>query len=327
MAAEVVVALLIRVIDEIPLFFVGAGDEGGVAAGPPFFAPRGGADDRVVRRIFPRAAQVARARHDDHVAGGGAGGAALGQDHVVVVAAAQDLGAFLREGFDVPLLGIRPAVVDLFRGAGDGEAVVGEREEVARAHEEVAPAVFVHGVAGVDMADLEVDGIAPWAGGGLGVHDHVGEFVAVERGEVDVVASCVLAEIGSPDGADISVEGRAEGAPVHEIPRMPDEEAGGALEGGVDQIVVATFLEHGGIGIIAGEDGIEEGAVAEVGLALRGSGHVGLEGMMRGGGRAGAGRDAFAGVVFIWRVRRRRCLGRGSRRKRGRRRGGRRRGR
>ena len=61
---------------------------------------RARAHDRVVGRVLPRPVDRSRSRRHDHVAGRRPGGAALGQHHVVVVAAPQDLRALLREPFD-----------------------------------------------------------------------------------------------------------------------------------------------------------------------------------------------------------------------------------
>ncbi len=254
LASEVVVAVFVGVVDEVPLLAVGALDERGMAARPPFLRGGGGAHDGVVGRVFPRAVDALRARHDHHVAGRRAGRAALREHHVVVVAAAHDLRAFLGKRLHFPVLGVFPTVVDLLHGAGDAEAVVRQRRIGSTTEEDVAFSVRADGVPRIDAADLQVDRLAPRSANVVGIHHHVGEAGRAERRKIDVETPVVVREIGRPDVADVAVECRADRLPVHQIARVPDQKAGHALERRVDHVVVRAALEHRGIGTVAGED-------------------------------------------------------------------------
>ncbi len=286
--AEVVVAVFIRVIDEIPLFVVGAGDEGGVAARPPFLPAGGGADDGVVGRIFPGAVEAAGAGHDDHVAGGGAGGAALGGDLVKPAVLAEKFGGFEELALGLPGARVVPAVVDFFFFTDHGEAVIGEADAVAFGEKEPAATVFVHGVAGVDVADVEFDGIAPRAAN-VGGPEHP---VFSGGGEVDVVFAVVFDEVGSHGRTDDPGHGAADGFPVRQVLRVPDEEARRVEERRVRQVVVIAIAQDGGIGIVAAQD---DGGRGVRGRELRGRRRGRVEGGGAGHGEGGEEREGANG--------------------------------
>jgi hypothetical protein len=84
----------------------------------------------------------------------------------------EDLRAFLREAFDDPVVGILPAVVDLLHFASHRQAVLGQRDLVAPAHEQEAGSGSGDRVARIDAPDLEIDRFAPGAANALGP-DHV----------------------------------------------------------------------------------------------------------------------------------------------------------
>ena len=109
LTAERVEAVLVGVIDDEPAA-VAAFDERAVSLGPPALGGGracGRSGCGASSPTGPRS--TCDARRDDHVPGRRPGGAALGQHHVVVVAALQDLRAFLREALDDPVVGILPA--------------------------------------------------------------------------------------------------------------------------------------------------------------------------------------------------------------------------
>ena len=120
---------------------------------------------------------------------------------------------------------------------------------------------------GIDAADLQVDGIAPRPADVVGPH-HVVRAIGADPGEVDVVAALVLDEIGGPDRADVLAQRRADRRPVHQVARVPDDQPRIGVERRERHVVVVAVLQHRRVGVIAGEDRVEEGAVAQVRLAL-----------------------------------------------------------
>ena len=83
-----------------------------------------------------------------------------------------------------------------------GEAVIGERPAVPAAHDQIAPPVVTFDEAGVDVADVEVYGVAPRAVWGIRPYHAVGASFTVD-GEIDVVSAFVLLDVGSPDAPQV----------------------------------------------------------------------------------------------------------------------------
>ena len=110
-------------------------------------------------------------------------------------------------------------------------------------------------------------GIAPRPADVVGPH-HVVRAVRPDPREVDVVAPLVLDEIRGPDRADVLAQRRADRRPVHQVARLPDDQPRIGVERRERHVVVVAVLQHRRVGVIAGEDRVEEGAIAQVGLAL-----------------------------------------------------------
>ncbi len=200
LAAECAVAVLVGVDGHVPAA-IGCVDEAAVAYIEPAIVARGGADDGIVGRPLPGALGVAAACGDDGVAGGGAGGSAFRDDEVEPALALEELGGFEAGALHARGGGDRPGIEDFARRRFDGEAVGVELGHEAASHVEKAAAVF-RDVAGIDGADAEVDGLAPGAGGLVGVDD----VELLVGGEVDVEAVLVLAKVGRPHAAVVTGE-------------------------------------------------------------------------------------------------------------------------
>src|SRR3546814_7349582 len=84
------IAILIAVIDAPPIARRPL-DERRMAARPPFFGRRGGANERVAGAILPRPMDRPRARGDHHMAGRRTRRAADRGDHVIIVDVAGEL--------------------------------------------------------------------------------------------------------------------------------------------------------------------------------------------------------------------------------------------
>lgn len=123
-------------------------------------------------------------------------------------------------------------------------------------------------MAGIEVADVQIDRIAPRAADVVGPHDHVGDAIRTEHRKVDVEAALVVNEIGRPDVADVAVERGPHRIPVHQIPRVPDQQPRHAVERRMDHVVVAAEFPHRRVRIVACEDRVYESTVAEVGFAL-----------------------------------------------------------
>ena len=272
LAAQRPVAVLVAVVDHPPAT-VAAFDHGGVAARPPRFAAVDGAGDRIVRRVLPRAVDRLRTCADHHVPGGRAGRASHRGGHVVPVTSLVDLRAFLGVALHVPVLRVLPAIVDVPGFADHAQAVVGQLHVIAAGQEQVALAVLAHRMAWIDvLAQAEVDRLAPGAADVVGP-DHVvaagAAFGAAGAGrEIDVVAIIVFDDVRRPDRADVGRDRMAQRLPVDQVARVPDRQARIGVERGRGQVVVLAVPEHRRIGPVAGEHRVEEGAVAQVGLAL-----------------------------------------------------------
>ena len=276
LAAEVVVAVLVGVVDDIPAA-VRRVDERAVAAGPPAVGVVIGVHERVVGRLLPRAVQALAAGDGHEVARGRACGAALGGDEVPPVTDLADLRAFHREPFGEPALGDLPAVPDLLQGTGDGvHAVVGQLDALAAAEEEPLLSVVTHGRAGVDLADVQVDRVAPGTVRRVG-RDH--PVAAVVDREIDVELVPDLGDVRGPDAAQVGLQGIADGLPVHQVLRVPDHQARVVVERRMGHVVVVTVPHDGRVGIVAPEDGV---GVGPVGGLRRGAGARGEQQRRRG---------------------------------------------
>ena len=240
-----------------------------MAARPPRFAAVHGAGDWIVRRVLPRPVDGTRARGDHHVAGGWSCGAADGGGHVIPATMTGDLGAFLCIRFHVPFFGILPAVVDMLDLAHGAQPVMGELHVVAGTEEQVALAVFAHGVAGVDVfGQLQVDWLAPRPADIVGP-DHVVTAVVVGASrEIEVVAPFMLDQVRCPDRPHVGGDGVADGLPVDKVARVPEWQPRIGVEGRQGEVVVITVLQHGRIGPVTGQHRIAERAIAQVRLPL-----------------------------------------------------------
>src|SRR5690606_17769437 len=112
---------------------IGAVDQSCMTARPPFLARRPGAQNWIVRAIFPRAVQRAGAGGDDHVTRWRTSRTADSGDHVELVAVARDLRTFGREAFDGPIFRVAPWIVDVLDSAGERETIGAEFDAIATA--------------------------------------------------------------------------------------------------------------------------------------------------------------------------------------------------
>ena len=115
---------------------------------------------------------------------------------------------------------------------------------------------------------VEIDRLAPRALDAIGVDDIDRAPLGGARRDVDEVAAVVLDEVRRPDRADGLGQRRADRLPVHQVARVPDDEARIGVERRERHVVVVAVLQDRRVGMVAGEDRIEEGAVAEIGVAL-----------------------------------------------------------
>jgi len=105
--------------------------------------------------------------------------------------------------------------------------------------------------------------------------------------DIEEVAAVVPGQRYGPDRADIGLQRRRPGRPVHQVPGVPDDHAGIGVERRKGHVVVVAILEDGRIGMVARQNRIEEGAVAQIRLALAlqapapGNGFRGLRGRLR----------------------------------------------
>ena len=224
-------------------------DQRGVAARPPFLARIGGAHQRIGRAVFPGTVDRLRACGDHHVPGGRTRRATDGGHHVEVFAVAHDLRAFRREALDHPVVGITPRIVNMFDGAIGRQPIVLELHAIAAREEQVSLAVLADDVARVDVRrQIEVDGLAPRAAHRFRMHHVVRASAAGAGREVDEVTAIVFGDVAGPDRADGRRQCGADGAPVHEVARMPDDDARIRVERRERHPVVVAVLEDGGIG-------------------------------------------------------------------------------
>ena len=260
-------------IDAIPAA-VGGVDERAVSAAPPAVAVGIGVDERIVGAVLPGTVDVLRAGHDHHVAGGRSGRAAFGIQVIVVVADLAELGTFQTEALGEPFLGIFPSGIDhLFGARHHMEPVRCQFGPLAGTEKEPPLSVFAHHVAGVDVGNSQIHGLAPRAVGGVGghyeVHAAIGLQVAscllahgirrIGHREIDIVLAVILADIRSPHGTQEGVERRADGLPMDQVAAMEDYESRHVVEGAMRHVIVLAVAHDGGVGIVASQDGIGEG--------------------------------------------------------------------
>ncbi len=238
-----------------------------MAARPPFFGGRNGANERVGGAIFPWPVDRLRPRRDDHMAGRRPGGAADRGDHVIIGATPRDLRPLGRETLDDPVGRIAPRVIDMLGLADARQSVIRQANAIAPRQEQPARPVFADRMAGVDMVrQIEIDRVAPRSLDPVGPDHPAG--VRALCGNVEIIAAVMLAEFGRPDRTDVAGQRGADRAPVHQIARMPDDQARIAIEGREGHIIVGAVLQDRRIGMVARHDRVEETSVAKVGLAL-----------------------------------------------------------
>src|SRR5690606_21526672 len=105
-----------------------------------------------------------------------------------------------------------------------------EADAVAARQEQPARPVLADRMAGVDMIrEAQIDRIAPRSLYPVGP-DHPARVRSLGR-DIKIVTAVMLAEFGRPHRTDIAGERRADRAPVHQIARMPDDQARIAVEG------------------------------------------------------------------------------------------------
>src|SRR3546814_996116 len=80
--------------------------------------------------------------------------------------------------------------------------------------------------------------------------------------------SVLLGQFGRRDRAERRRQRRRHRPPVHQIAAVPDDDAGIGIEGREGDVIIVAVAPDAGIGMIAGENGIEEGAVTQIGAAL-----------------------------------------------------------
>src|SRR3546814_20900717 len=73
--------------------------------------------------------------------------------------------------------------------------------------------------------------------------------------------SVLLGQFGRRDRAERRRQRRRHRPPVHQIAAVPDDDAGIGIEGREGDVIIVAVAHDAGIGMIAGENGIEEGAV------------------------------------------------------------------
>ena len=140
-----------------------------MSAAPPAIFVGIGMDERIVGAVFPRSVDALRTSHDNHVTGGRTCRATLGIEVIVVVANLAELGTFEAKTFGGPIFRIHPSGIDHLLGArNDVQAVVGELGTLARTHEQPALTILSHYMAGVDVGNAQIDGLAPRAIGRIG---------------------------------------------------------------------------------------------------------------------------------------------------------------
>ncbi len=273
LAAQGAIAVFIAVIDHEP----GAArplDQGGVTARPPFFGVGLGMNDRVMRVIFPGTVDRFRAGGDDHVTRRRTRCAANRADKVKIIATTRKFRTFEGVGFDDPVVGVLPAVIDLFDRPIGAQTIVAQADALDPAEKQVALAILSHRMARIDGAmNAEIDRLAPRTHDGVGVDDADlhhrirGEDLGDQR-DIDEVATPMLDQVAGKNHVGQDAKRRRQGLPVDQVARMPNRQGRIGFKGAERHVIVVAILQDGRIGTIAGHDGIEIGAVAEIAPAL-----------------------------------------------------------
>ena len=239
-----------------------------MAARPPGLGVGGGADQRVARVLLPRAVERAAARGDHHVPGRRPRGAADRAEQIEPVAAAVDFGALRAEAFDLPFGGIMPRIVDVLDRPDHAQPIGGETHPVAARQEQPARSVLGHGVTRVDViGQAERRGVGPRSVDAVRPRNEDVVGLGLDR-DVEKIARAQLGQARRPDRADVARQRGTAGLPVHQIARVPDGQSGIGIEARKRQEVIRAVLEDRGIGVVAGQDRVEERAVAKVGDPL-----------------------------------------------------------
>ena len=260
-------------IDAIPSA-VGGVDERTVAAAPPAVAVGIGMDERIVGTVFPRAVDALGTGHDHHVAGRRTGRAALGIQVIVIVADFAEFWSFEAHALGEPFLRIFPSRIDhLFGARHHMESVRRELGSLASTEEEPPLAVFTHHMAGVDIGNAQIHGLAPGTIGGVGCHHEVHAAAGLQasvglcahgiRGighrKINIIFVLIFANVRCPYGTQEGVERRTDGLPVNEVAAVEDRESRHVVEGAVRHVIVLAVAHDGGVGIVASQDGISVG--------------------------------------------------------------------
>lgn len=251
-------AVFITVVDDEPSAVRGV-DQGAVSLAPPAFLVRPGMDQWIVRCILPRAVDALRPGLYHHVARRGTGCTAFGAQIVIVASDPPQFRPFQRIAIRDPSFRNRPAAIDdFFRSWDDRQAVVRKTGPLTAAHEQPPAAVLADHVGRIDVADMEVDRIAPRTIRTFRPNHIVGTRPG-RHGEIDVVCIPILADVGGPYAAEVCFQTIADGFPVHQVPAVPYGKSGLILHAGMGHIVVLPVAYDRRIGMVAGQDGIREG--------------------------------------------------------------------
>src|SRR5882724_9053580 len=116
--------------------------------------------------------------------------------------------------------------------------------------------------------NLQIYRIAPRASNNVGVDDENRLSPLGTCRDIDVEAAGMFHQVHRPNRTQWLGDGRANGSPVHEIAGMPDDDAGIRVERRERHVVVVAILQDGGVGMVAGNNGVEKGAVTQIGLSL-----------------------------------------------------------
>ena len=222
-----------------------------MADGEPAIFARGRVRNWIVRRIFPWSVSVTTAGADDCMAGAWACSAALRNIQVEVAIVLDDLWAFKAGAFYAHVCGQWPRVKDHALRCFYGEAVGIELGHLPAGKVEKAAAVFSD-MRRVDVANAEVDGLAPWAGGSGSVRD----VNLAGGGEIDVELALILAEVWRPHSAVVLMQRGSNGLPVDEVARVPDKQAGCVVKAGVGQVELVAHAQRTAVRMIAAQDGV-----------------------------------------------------------------------
>ena len=267
--AERAEAVLISVIDHPPVSRRPL-HQRRVTARPPRLGGAPRPDDRVVRAILPRTVDRPGSRNDDHMPGRWSRRPPDRGDEVEIAVVAKQFRALGRERLDHPVVRIFPRLVSGFDGARGGKAVAGQPHAADAVDEQIPLSVLADDVAGIDaVMNVEVDRLAPRTFDAVRPNcvNRPAASARVRR-DVNEIAAVMLGEIHGPDRSQVLVQRRADGAPVHQVAAVPDDQPRIGEEGREGHVIVLPVLEDGRIRVIAGHDRVKIGAVPAVGPPL-----------------------------------------------------------